>query len=383
MAMDHFSDADLASVKEAMNNDAELKRAVRNWIQVSRHIQSSIQDFYPPGHLLVMYALRNQLDRSDWTEAELALAAQSEVLIANALERHPSIVRILDRIEGDATAFNSVWDETLSANFKQNDRKKGPLRDRSALPLQSGTMRLVRLAISVAAVITFVTLSVLQLSKEPALSPYVIESMAGEVRSVTLDDGTTVRMGPSSTLSWEGEYQRSVTLSGAAYFDVVASPRSFEIHTPAGVTTVLGTEFGVQTVDPSELSEPETIVTLVSGRVSLSLNDGDPSNDVVLTPGNQGVLTSKGIRVSNANLLEALSWSELIIFRDTPMKDVKNLLSKRFEVTIEISKTLDESLLTGTFEQERGVREILDIVAAALGATLNVNAETGVYSLVK
>ena len=330
-----------------------------------------------------MYALRNQLDRSDWTEAELAETVQSEDLIANSLERHPSIVRILNRIEGDAVAFNSAWDETLSSNIGQNDLKNGPLRDRSALPLRSGTMRLVRFAVSVAAVITLVTLSVLQLSNEPTLSPYVIESMAGEVRSVTLDDGTTVRMGPSSTLSWEGDYQRSVTLSGAAYFDVVASPQSFEIHTPAGITTVLGTEFGVQTVTPSDLSEPETIVTLVSGRVSLSLNDGDPSNDVVLTPGNQGVLTSKGIRVSGANLLEALSWSELIIFRDTPMKEVKNLLSKRFEVTIELSKTLDESLLTGTFEQERGVREILDIVAAALGATLKVDAETGVYSLVK
>lgn len=384
--MDHFSDADLASIREAVRSDHELKQAVRNWIQVSQHIQGTIQASYPTGQALVMFALRHQLDRTDWTDAEIQLTEQSEALFAGALANHPAIERILVRIQGDATAFDLAWALSFDANLAQPASPSGtitPLHDRAAMPLRSGTMRLVRYAVSAAAVVTLITLSILQLTKESPSMPFQIETVANEVRSVTLDDGTTVRMGPSSTISWDGDFNRSVTLSGAAYFDVVPSPTTFEIYTPAGVTTVLGTEFGVQTVHSGSASSPETIVTLVSGRVSLSLNDSDPTNDVILTPGRQGFLTSTGITLKDANVSEALSWSELIIFRDTPMKEVKDLLAKRFEVTIELSETLDDALLTGTFEQDRGVREILDIVAAALGATLNVDGETGVYSLIK
>ena len=384
--MEHFSDADLVSIREAMQNDEQLNRAVRNWIKVSRHIGANIRAEFPAEQALVLFALRDMIDGSDLTEAEVDLARRSESQFQTSLQNHPSIGIIVARIADDAKEFERSWSLSFDSKEGNDEPKPNPklrLHNRDAMPLRSRGMRLVRYAISTAAVVTLISLSILQLSKDNQTRPTQIATVTNELRTVTLNDGSTLRLAPSSTISWDGEFNRAVTLTGATYFDVVPSPTAFIVHTPSGTTTVLGTEFGVQTVDNGTNSAQQTIVTLVSGRVSLSLDDNDPSNDIILTPGKQGILTLTDISVSSVNLLDALAWSELIVFRDTPMKEVKEKLAKQFDVTIEMSHNLNETLLTGTFEQDRGIKEILDIVAAALGATVQIDSKSGVYSLSK
>ena len=74
----------------------------------------------------------------------------------------------------------------------------------------------------------------------------------------------------------------------------------------------------------------ETVVTLVSGRVGITLPEGNLASGEILTPGMQGILSKSGISVTEVNLTEALAWSELIVFKDTPMEEVISVLSKRY-----------------------------------------------------
>ena len=371
LALDDFTREDREAIRVAMESDAQLRTAVKNWISVSEHIKHSIQTDFPSSEAIVLFALRNQ---TDWNKEELAEIQAAELAVTTAIQNFPSIERIVSRIQDDASVFDQCWSDSLGTS--QNANK---YVDRGAVaPKRNGlpVMRLVRWSVSVAAVIALTMVGITQFGPESDLDLNRIETASNELRTITLEDGSTARLSPSSSLTWSGEFNRSLNLEGSAFFDVVESPKTFTVQTESGLTTVLGTSFGMQTMPSGE-----TVVTLVSGRVGITLPEGNLASGEILTPGMQGILSKSGISVTEVNLTEALAWSELIVFKDTPLEEVISVLSKRYEVKIELSDSLKKTPLTGTFEQDRGVQEILEIVAAALGASVEKSAGSGVYSL--
>ena len=376
LALDDFTREDQEAIRVAMESNAQLRTAVMNWISVSDRVKQSIQTEFPSSEAIVLFALRDQLNQADWSKEELAGMQDAELAVTTAIQNFPSIERIVARIQDDASIFDSCWSDSLGRSQganKPSDRE-AVSRTRTGLPV----MRLVRWSVSVAAVIALIMVGITQFGPESNLDLNRIETASNELRTITLEDGSTARLSPSSSLTWSGEFNRSLHLEGSAFFDVVESPRTFTVLTESGLTTVLGTSFGMQT-----LPSGETVVTLVSGRVGITLPGDDLASGEILTPGMQGILSQAGISVNAVNLTEALAWSELIVFKDTPMEEVINVLSKRYEVKIELSESLKKTPLTGTFEQDRGVQEILEIVAAALGASVEKGADSGVYSLTR
>jgi transmembrane sensor len=276
---------------------------------------------------------------------------------------HPALEHILKRIRSEADAFESAWTQAAAP---REDR--GPLR-----PVRS-SMRLLRRTLAAAAVVALLVVGRQWISPEPTADlPSWAAAASWDVAS--LPDGSEVRIAPGTTLTWlseEGDGERRVRLEGSAFFDVTAGPDPFRVETGEALTTVLGTSFGVRT-------EGGTEVTLVSGRVSLARLDGQA---LILEPGQQGWMT-EGMtlpEIRTVELGEALSWTELLIFRDTPMAEVARQLSQAFDVTITLHDSLKETPLTGTFESERGTKAILDIIGAALGATVTV-VEAGRFEL--
>ncbi|MCK5649972.1 MAG: FecR domain-containing protein, partial [Gemmatimonadetes bacterium] len=92
----------------------------------------------------------------------------------------------------------------------------------------------------------------------------------GESRTVTLGDGSFVRLAPDSRLrAWSTVASRRVALSGRAFFAVSHdSDRPFTVETEAGVVRVLGTRF--------ELSQSQQNLrtVVVEGRVAVSNDNG-------------------------------------------------------------------------------------------------------------
>lgn len=363
LLLDDWTDAERQAVQDAVRADASLALAWRRWQHLSRRIHQDWADEVPAREALVLLACRDRWTDADLSPAERALLDESAEQLDALMASHPALERILARIRSEADAFESAW---MQAAPVREDR--GPLR-----PVRS-SMRLLRRTLAAAAVVTLLVVGRQWIAPEPT-SDLPSWAAAASWSLASLPDGSEVRIAPGTTLAWlseEGAGERRVRLEGSAFFDVTAGPDPFRVETDEALTTVLGTSFGVRTREGTE-------VTLVSGRVSLA---GHGGQSLILEPGQQGWLRA-GMdlpEIRTVELGDALSWTELLIFRDTPMAEVVRQLSQAFNVTIILHESLKETPLTGTFESERGTKAILDIIGAALGATVT-EVEAGRFEL--
>lgn len=104
-------------------------------------------------------------------------------------------------------------------------------------------------------------------------SSMLVHTEAGSTRQIILPDSSIVVMNAGSTLQIPagfGRHERSVTLSGEAYFDIRPDPaHPFKVHHGKLTTTVLGTVFNVRAYP----GEENIKVAVVSGRVQVAVNE--------------------------------------------------------------------------------------------------------------
>ncbi|HSI75750.1 MAG TPA: FecR domain-containing protein [Lunatimonas sp.] len=182
--------------------------------------------------------------------------------------------------------------------------------------------------------------------------------------TITLSDGTTVRLNENSRLEFPEFFdsnERIVKLYGEAYFDVTSNlEKPFKVVSNQTEVTVLGTIFNVNTFQAPE-------VTVASGRVKVA--DTLSKHNVLLTPGQQAVLQESEIVVSQVNPEFYIGWhTRKLQFDSLPAEEVFHVLERAYGVTIALdkySKKVD-CLITGRYEGERietimkGLTHILD-----------------------
>jgi ferric-dicitrate binding protein FerR (iron transport regulator) len=205
----------------------------------------------------------------------------------------------------------------------------------------------------------------------------------GAVQVKTLGEGTTMRLvGPATATYSTSDAQRPVQQvsldEGRAYFDVQPrSDASFVVETPTATATVLGTQFGVTTrADTTE-------VVLATGSVRVDAPDNAADGGVVLEPGQRSWVTGGTAPASpeSVDLTRALEWTGLFVVRSVPIEVVADRLGRRYNVQISVDETLAGEPVTGTFEREQPVKEVLGALAATLGADVQTDAD-GQYRLV-
>lgn len=115
---------------------------------------------------------------------------------------------------------------------------------------------------------------------------YVVASGVRCIESVLLPDGTEVRVGPNSRLTYPSDFKgeaRDVKLIGQAFFNVAKDKeKPFTVHTDNMDVTALGTSFEVFNYDYE--NKIETI--LLEGKVKVGLGNPDSKQrkEVMLTP---------------------------------------------------------------------------------------------------
>ena len=123
------------------------------------------------------------------------------------------------------------------------------------------------------------------LEREAPAMRYVVSSGTRGFENVVLPDGTSVRMGPGSRLTYPGTFDgstREVSLEGQAFFDV-AKDRSkpFIVHAGRMEVEALGTAFELFSYDTERWEE----ATLLNGRIRVSLPSKDQgTEEVILSP---------------------------------------------------------------------------------------------------
>ena len=209
---------------------------------------------------------------------------------------------------------------------------------------------------------------------KPALTQFA--AAYGQKETVTLSDGSVVRLNSGSSLSFEGDFtgkERRVILSGEAFFDVAHETRPFIVETANAETRVLGTRFDVWA------RGTETRVIVKSGKVQLTPKDSD--HGVLLTADK----TSRVVqcRLDSAQTINAeyrLGWlKDRLIFDHTPLKEAAGELERFYNVRIVLEKdSLSNKTLSASYENTP-VETVLLSIAHALN--LQMDFRDGVYFL--
>jgi ferric-dicitrate binding protein FerR (iron transport regulator) len=177
----------------------------------------------------------------------------------------------------------------------------------------------------------------------------------GEVKEITLSDGTKVWLNNNSFLlavePFRGE-ERKVKLMGEAYFEVEPDAgKPFIVETRNLQTTVLGTKFNIVAYPETEEQEIE----LYHGKVKLAPQES-AEKELHLNPGEKARFSENQneINVSAIEAAKPAAWRNgLLSFSNEELYNIANTLERKFETPIFIGDQQTGNLrFTAEFEDE-------------------------------
>ena len=363
--------------REHLADHPDLASAWAQWRRVRAALRDRLEERVPDRRLLVLYALEQEGRTAGFTPEEQHALDATRADIERVLDARPALQDVVERIQEERADFDAVWSEQAGATDQQEAtarraRDRGPKAPAAA---RSGawTRRLVGAALAVA----LAGIVVLMWPQGPSRT--TVEVAEGAQRTVTLGNGSTARVVGAATLSYptrSGEQAvRRVRLSeGRAYFDVQApGSGSFTVETPTATTTTLGTQFAVQAHAES------TEVVLASGEVQVRPAASAQDEGVRLKPGERSWVAQGQAPAppEPVDLTAALDWTGLFVFRGTPVRTIADRLASHYDAEVRVAPALADEPVTGTFDREQPVDEVLDALAATLGAEVRtIDAET-------
>ncbi|WP_295127985.1 FecR family protein [uncultured Chitinophaga sp.] len=150
---------------------------------------------------------------------------------------------------------------------------------------------------------------------------------------VTLPDGSRVWLNAASSLTFPTAYtgnERSVTLTGEAYFEIAAHTKPFKVKVDGMEVQVLGTRFNVMAYADEKLHA----TTLLQGAVKVI--SGTTQN--ILKPGSQAILDqqNKQVQVQTVDLDKVIAWKTgFFEFDDVALPVIMRQIARWYDVEIE------------------------------------------------
>lgn len=194
-----------------------------------------------------------------------------------------------------------------------------------------------------------------------------LNTHGGEIKTVTLSDGTIVHLAPKSILKYPPSFKgalREVSLQGEAYFEVTKnSHQPFAVHSGKVVIKVLGTVFNVS----ANKTQPSIEVSLVEGRVEVS-NEQDPENRYLLAPGQRLVYAKKEDRFYRNTFEkdEVTGWMEHnLMIRNESLLSAAEKIERMYDVKIVFEdQEITQSHLFATFKN-KPLKYVLETIKTA------------------
>jgi transmembrane sensor len=182
---------------------------------------------------------------------------------------------------------------------------------------------------------------------------------AGEMRSITLEDGSVVELNTRSNFRarFTANERRVQLLSGEAIFKVAKNPRQpFRVSAGSTDIVAVGTEFNV------DAHSSRTVVTVLEGRVRVTSNThhapsppapSDPNALFELSRGEQAIVAEHQppVRVALTDTNRVTAWTERrLIFERTTLTDVAAEFARYNDRQIRIvGDALAAKRITGVF----------------------------------
>lgn len=198
---------------------------------------------------------------------------------------------------------------------------------------------------------------------------YTIATNQHQIREVLLPDSSVVVLNVNSQLRYPAKFtsSRKVELNGEAFFDIRKNPDTrFTVKASHLNVNVLGTSFVVSDAGSNESARVE----VKTGRVQITIPGMQQQQLPVLLPSQQytyAVQRREGKVDSNVTV--DTEWtSQLLVFRNTPLRDVFSAIAESLQVKI-VSRNNDinQRTFTGSFLKEDNIAEILKILTLSYG----------------
>jgi len=186
-----------------------------------------------------------------------------------------------------------------------------------------------------------------------------IETPNGGRYEIALPDGTHVWMNAASSLKYPASFaslkERRVELQGEAYFQVAKDKQHpFIVKTAQQEVKVLGTHFNIN----SYADEPEVRTTLLEGSVNVS--NLKSKNSKILKPGQQATVNGNDLKVSGADVDQALSWKNGdFVFVGEDLKAVMRQVARWYDVEIEYQGNINSSGVVSTISRTKKLSQVL------------------------
>lgn len=282
--------------------------------------------------------------------------------------------------EWDAVA-REKWDnepmETIDANVYDIYRQEALRligKSGKAEKLTERTVpfgRIAMIAASIAVTVTggyFIVSGIMEERMEKQLATYEhVVTAPGQMREVTLPDGTEVILNVASSLKYNARYGkevREVWLDGEAFFDVESDAECpFSIHSGMLDVNVTGTSFNVC----SYPDDPRASVTVKSGRVGVVYGSDDirmtlrQDEEIVINTADSSV-SRNTVKVNNA-----LAWmSGALVFRQNTLEEAIRILQRYYPCKIELRDSTSRIRLSGTHDN-KSLESVLESICFSAG----------------
>ena len=194
-----------------------------------------------------------------------------------------------------------------------------------------------------------------------------IVAAPGQIREITLPDGTEVTLNVASSLKYNARYgkeSREVWLDGEAFFDVESNEECpFSIHSGMLDVNVTGTSFNVCAYNDN----PMTTVTVKSGKVGVVYGDDDIRMN--LRADEEIVINTDDSSVSRnaVNAMDALKWMRgSLIFRQNTLPEVIRILRRHYSCDIELRDSTSSVRISGTHDN-KSIESVLSSICFSAG----------------
>lgn len=190
--------------------------------------------------------------------------------------------------------------------------------------------------------------------------------------SVILPDGTKVKLNASSSLRYPTRFDggiRKVILTGEAFFEVAHNLKQpFVVETETQSVKVLGTVFNIN----AYTDEQQVATTLIEGKVAVTraLSDAEP---VILAPGQQSLLDSRGMKVVVVDAADAVAWRDgKFIFSNSDIYTVMRQMARWYDVEVEYIDNVSAVTFSGSLSRSAPITAILEDLELTQSIKFNI-----------
>ena len=242
-----------------------------------------------------------------------------------------------------------------------------------AAPPVRATSRTPRRWLAAAAIVAAAAGTLTMVHRADAPRALTVSTARGERRSVQLDDGSGVVLGPSSSLRFTASRgARHAELRGVAQFRVTHDgSRPFQVRVADASVTDLGTVFTVRAFP----DDSAVVVGVTEGRVSLRVG----RDSLALSAGESGRATALAVRRIEQPASELDGWATgRLAFHDATIADVARDLSRWFDAEVRVDDRLASKRVSGSYASP----ELPAVLAAiARAARARVDHADGAFVL--